>query len=63
MSDYTLCDMPMAECPYCSHRWQLDDYYDLEDGVEIGCPDCEHTIVLSCKDVTVTFHLETKETK
>ncbi|MFZ2809427.1 MAG: hypothetical protein WAZ60_23835 [Desulfosalsimonadaceae bacterium] len=47
--------MPFGECPICEKEWQIDDYYDLDNGSTVTCRHCGTEIELSDKDTTVTF--------
>lgn len=44
MTPITHNNLPMAECPHCGNKWQIDDYYRLDVGDDIECPACEKTI-------------------
>jgi DNA-directed RNA polymerase subunit RPC12/RpoP len=57
--DYTWCDMPMAQCPHCGHEWQVEEYYELEQGDTIECPKCDNEIFVSAKDTTIQLRLAT----
>ncbi len=59
MPNTTHNDLPMGECPHCGHEWQIDDYYDLDNGDTLECPNCERTIYLDCRDTTVSFQFRT----
>jgi len=48
-------EMPFAECPWCDHRWQLDDWYFLVDDDRVDCPECGGLIIVDEKETTVTF--------
>jgi len=50
-------EMPFGECPYCGHTWQMDDYYDIEDGDSWACPKCEREFEIVNVDhsITATF--------
>ena len=53
----TFNDMPFAECPHCGHKWQVEDYYELEDGSELECPECDRHIVVLSVDHTMSVRL------
>lgn len=59
MAKTTWNDLPMGECPYCGHKWQIDDYYDLDNDDTLECPKCEKEIHLDCKDTTISFRFST----
>ena len=59
MAKTTWNDLPMGECPHCGHEWQIDDYYDLDNGDTLECPKCEKEIHLDAKDTTVSFRFST----
>ncbi|MDD4888674.1 MAG: hypothetical protein PHU85_01995 [Phycisphaerae bacterium] len=52
-STYNL--MPFGECPYCGHKWQIDDYYEYDAGKTLECPACEKTIEVVAKDIEITL--------
>jgi hypothetical protein len=57
--------MPMCECPCCEHKWQADDWYDLDFGDVLECPKCEKEIEITLKETSVYLcfeaHYDNKE--
>lgn len=54
-------NVPMVDCPYCQHEFQVDDYYDMGVESEFDCPECERTIAILATDIQVIWPLGTLE--
>ena len=59
----TFNEMPFGECPYCHHKWQLDDWYELDADDSLDCPRCERNIVILevSSTTTMTFGVTEEE--
>lgn len=53
----TYARLPIAECPYCEHEFQWDDYYDVKAGEEHECPLCRHSIHVLSVDTVIEARL------
>ena len=54
-------DFPMITCPHCSKEFQVDDYYNIEDGDDFGCPHCGKTIYVWAVDHILCGDIQAKE--
>lgn len=48
----TMC--PEFQCPSCGHKWLEDDYYEVDDGCILDCPNCEVSLEV-CNVETVRY--------
>lgn len=48
-------DMPSCECPCCGKKWQISDWYELNENDLVECPFCNEPLEVLCRDVSVSM--------
>ena len=50
----------MITCPACGKEYQQDDYYEMGEGCELECPNCEAEIVIAEVETRLFWTVLTK---
>jgi hypothetical protein len=50
-------DVPDLQCPVCFETWEESDYYDIKEGGELECPNCDKTLHILSVDTILSITL------